>query len=153
MARLSRARRADLGRALRSYHRTVRAIVKANPGTSYRRAQASYRTIRETRDVKPTAHYVRAHPRIVQSAVRGARERVTTRTERAMERTERAIERLHGLDAEATATYAGAPTSPADQIKDLDSLDALIDYFEEHDFEDYDDVEIEANADYEEKAG
>src|SRR5712675_3094297 len=70
MARLSRARRERIGRAVRAYHRTVRAIVRQNPGATYRHAQTAYRVIRDTRDLRPTASYVRTHPRITRATLR-----------------------------------------------------------------------------------
>lgn len=147
MARLSRARRSAIGRAVRAYHRTVRAIVKISPGTRYRDAQATYRAIKTQRAVRrPTAAYVRAHPRIVRALHRARRpEPATTPARR--ERAERVAE----IEPTDRAAYRAAPFSPDNEIEDLDDLDELIDYFDGlDDFDDYQDVEIEANADYEE---
>lgn len=155
MARLSKAHRSAIGRAVRSYHRTVRAIVRANPGTGYRHAQQAYKTLAQRPDLgKPTSAFIRDHPRLTRAAVRS----VPRNLRRVPDRVSRErVDRAEAISAIAPASrdveaYQDAPFSPAREIKDIESLDTLIDYFDGlDDFDDYNDIEVEANADYEEK--
>ena len=138
---MTRTTRARISTGLRSYWRQVHAVQRITE-VSTPIARATVRALR-AREIR-SAYATTQHPIITARAARAIATTSVTPTFAAA-----IADMAEPPDTASYATYADAPEPPGD-LDDLDEFERISDHFDDGTFDDYDDIETEANADYEE---